>query len=79
LAHAPQLILADKPTSALDSHVGRDIVLLLQRLARDKGCPVLIVTHDNRIMAIADRIVTMEDGRLLSGNRASQYGRDKVS
>lgn len=66
LAHSPRLILADEPTSALDSHIGRDIVNLLHQLARKQACPVLIVTHDNRITDIADRIVTMEDGRIKS-------------
>jgi putative ABC transport system ATP-binding protein len=66
LAHNPRLILADEPTSALDSHVGREIVNLLHDLARKQGCAVLIVTHDNRILDIADRIVTMEDGRIIS-------------
>jgi putative ABC transport system ATP-binding protein len=65
LAHCPRLILADEPTSALDSQVGREIVNLLQDLARKQGCSVMIVTHDNRIMDVADRVVTMEDGRIL--------------
>jgi putative ABC transport system ATP-binding protein len=65
LAHEPKLILADEPTSALDSHTGREVVSLLHELARKQGCPVLIVTHDNRIMDVADRIVSMEDGRIL--------------
>lgn len=65
LAHCPRLILADEPTSALDSQVGREIVNLLQDLARKQGCSVMIVTHDNRIMDVADRIVTMEDGQIL--------------
>ncbi len=69
LAHNPRLILADEPTSALDSQVGREIVNLLQELARQQGCPVLIVTHDNRIMDIADRIVSMEDGRIVDETR----------
>lgn len=67
LAHSPRLILADEPTSALDSQVGREIVNLLHQLARNQKCPVLIVTHDNRITDIADRIVTMEDGRIAHG------------
>jgi putative ABC transport system ATP-binding protein len=60
----PQLILADEPTSALDSQSGRDVVTLLQRLARTRGCPVLMVTHDTRVLDIADRVVRMEDGRI---------------
>ncbi len=64
LAHSPRLILADEPTSALDSQTGREIVNLLHELARKQECAVLIVTHDNRIVDIADRIVSMEDGRI---------------
>lgn len=60
----PKLILADEPTAALDSHSGRDVVDLLQELARGRGCPVLMVTHDNRVLDIADRIIHMEDGRI---------------
>lgn len=60
----PKLILADEPTAALDSQSGRDVVDLLQELARSRGCPVLMVTHDNRVLDIADRILHMEDGRI---------------
>ena len=67
LAANPKLILADEPTAALDSHSGRDVVDLLQELARSQGCPVLMVTHDNRVLDIADRIIHMEDGRIQSG------------
>lgn len=64
LAAHPKLILADEPTAALDSKSGRNIVEILQKLAREQGSSILLVTHDNRILDIADRIVTMEDGRL---------------
>lgn len=60
----PKLILADEPTSALDSQSGRDVVNLLEKLARTRGCPVLMVTHDNRVLDIADRVIRMEDGRV---------------
>ena len=66
LAAEPALILADEPTAALDSQSGRDVVDLLQELARSRGCPVLMVTHDNRVLDIADRIIHMEDGRVHS-------------
>jgi putative ABC transport system ATP-binding protein len=65
LAGRPQLLLADEPTAALDSRTGREVVDLLQGLARDQGCGVLMVTHDPRILDVADRLVQMEDGRLL--------------
>ncbi len=67
LAAQPRLLLADEPTAALDSRSGREVVELLQRLARDQGCAVLMVTHDPRILDVADRIVQMEDGRLQVG------------
>ncbi|MFN8707734.1 MAG: ATP-binding cassette domain-containing protein [Planctomyces sp.] len=66
LASQPKLILADEPTAALDSQSGRDVVTLLQELARDRNCPILMVTHDPRILDIADRIINMEDGRIHS-------------
>ena len=64
LAAQPRLLLADEPTAALDRRTGRDVVLLLQTLAREQGCAVLMVTHDPRILDVADRLVQMEDGRL---------------
>ncbi|MEM9544175.1 MAG: DevA family ABC transporter ATP-binding protein [Cyanobacteria bacterium P01_E01_bin.42] len=63
VAH-PAIVLADEPTAALDSKSGRDVVTLMQKLAREQGCTILLVTHDNRILDVADRIVKMEDGRL---------------
>jgi putative ABC transport system ATP-binding protein len=66
LAGEPKLILADEPTAALDSHSGREVVMLLYELARQQGCPILMVTHDNRVLDIADRIINLEDGRLQS-------------
>lgn len=61
----PKLVLADEPTAALDSKSGRDVVELMQRLAKEQGCSILMVTHDNRILDIADRTIHMEDGRIL--------------
>jgi putative ABC transport system ATP-binding protein len=66
LANRPKLILADEPTAALDEASGRDVVNLLKRLAQDEGCTSLIVTHDNRILDVADRIVSMVNGRIKS-------------
>jgi putative ABC transport system ATP-binding protein len=60
----PKMILADEPTAALDSKSGREVVELMQSLAKEQGCSILIVTHDNRILDIADRLVELEDGRL---------------
>ena len=64
LVSQPQLVLADEPTAALDSKSGRNVVEIMQQLAKEQGCTILLVTHDNRILDIADRIIHMEDGRL---------------
>jgi putative ABC transport system ATP-binding protein len=66
LASRPKIVLADEPTAALDSKSGRDVVEIMQKLAKEQGCTILIVTHDNRILDVADRIVHMEDGKLVS-------------
>ncbi|ESA37668.1 abc exporter atp-binding family [Leptolyngbya sp. Heron Island J] len=64
LVSEPKIVLADEPTAALDSKSGRDVVDIMQRLAKQQGCTILMVTHDTRVLDIADRIVHMEDGRL---------------
>jgi putative ABC transport system ATP-binding protein len=66
LVHQPKLVLADEPTAALDEQSGREVVTLFQELARDEGCTIIMVTHDNRILDVADRIVNMVDGRIRS-------------
>jgi putative ABC transport system ATP-binding protein len=63
LVGQPRLVLADEPTAALDSRSGRDVVELLQHLAKKQNCAILIVTHDNRILDVAERIFYMEDGQ----------------
>ncbi|MFS0516076.1 DevA family ABC transporter ATP-binding protein [Nostoc sp. UIC 10607] len=65
LVSHPKLVLADEPTAALDSKTGRDVVTLMQKLAKEQNCAILMVTHDNRILDIADRIIHMEDGYLV--------------
>lgn len=64
LVNHPKLVLADEPTAALDKKSGRDVVEIMQRLAKEQGSTILMVTHDNRILDIADRIIAMEDGCL---------------
>ncbi len=65
LVSQPKIVLADEPTAALDKQSGRDVVEIMQKLAKEQGCTILLVTHDNRILDIADRIVYMEDGHLV--------------
>ncbi len=64
LVSRPKIVLADEPTAALDKKSGRDVVDIMHNLAKEQGCTILLVTHDNRILDIADRIIYMEDGRL---------------
>jgi putative ABC transport system ATP-binding protein len=64
LVSRPKIVLADEPTAALDSKSGRDVVELMHQLAKKQGCTILMVTHDNRILDVADRIIHMEDGQL---------------
>jgi putative ABC transport system ATP-binding protein len=66
LAGSPGLILADEPTAALDKVTGHEVVELLRRLAKGQGVPILLVTHDPRILDLADRIIAMEDGRIVA-------------
>jgi putative ABC transport system ATP-binding protein len=64
LVTQPRIVLADEPTASLDKNSGRDVVELMQQLAKKQDCSILLVTHDNRILDIADRLIHMEDGRL---------------
>jgi putative ABC transport system ATP-binding protein len=68
LAAAPRLLLADEPTAALDKDSGRDVVTLFRELARDEQAAIVMVTHDNKVLDIADRVVQLEEGRLKSEN-----------
>jgi len=64
LAGSPPLVLADEPTASLDADNGRMVTTLLRTLAKGRGCAVMTVTHDSRIMDVADRVVHLEDGAL---------------
>jgi len=66
LANGPSLILADEPTASLDRESGRNVVNLIQQLCREQGASVVMVTHDNRILDVADRILHLEDGEIQS-------------
>jgi putative ABC transport system ATP-binding protein len=68
LAPRPRLLLADEPTAALDKDSGRMAVELFRHLADEQQAAIVMVTHDNKIIDIADRVVTLEDGRLVAGS-----------
>ncbi|HET9359229.1 MAG TPA: ABC transporter ATP-binding protein [Vicinamibacterales bacterium] len=65
LASEPSIILADEPTAALDLHSGLSVIRLLRDLAHQRGRAVVLVTHDGRILEFADRVVRIEDGRIV--------------
>ena len=65
LVGEPALLFADEPTASLDAQNGQAVMDLLHRLVQDRGVTLVIVTHDNRILHFADRILSLEDGRLV--------------
>jgi len=66
VAGSPPLLLADEPTAALDAETGRQVMALLVELCRERGVTVVVVTHDERILPLADRVVRIEDGHIVS-------------
>lgn len=64
LAGNPGLIMADEPTAALDSENGRVVITLLRQLAQEKGCTVLMVTHDPRVIDVTDKLIYLDDGKI---------------
>jgi putative ABC transport system ATP-binding protein len=72
LVHDPRLIVCDEPTAALDASSGRRVMDLLRAVAIQPDRAVIIVTHDNRIFDLADRILEIEDGRIVGDRRPKQ-------
>ena len=64
LVHSPRLLICDEPTSALDAENGRVTMDLIRDVAVQPGRAVIVVTHDARVYSYADRIASMEDGRI---------------
>ena len=75
LAKDPTLVFADEPTSALDGENGQVVIKLLQRAAKQHGAAVICVTHDIRLEAYADRVIHLEDGRILDDRRVDHDSR----
>ena len=73
LVHNPKLIICDEPTSALDSKSGQAVMQILREIANDANRAVLIVTHDSRIYHFADRILEMNDGRIVGDFTATDF------
>jgi putative ABC transport system ATP-binding protein len=78
LVNRPRVVLADEPTASLDKQSGRDVVELIQELAREEGTAVVLVTHDNRILDVADRILHLEDGHVKSLTEAVSEGTSRM-
>jgi putative ABC transport system ATP-binding protein len=75
LANQPKLVLADEPTAALDKDATRNVVGLLKQMTIEHGAAVLMVTHDHRIIDLADRLIHMVDGRIASDVVLDNAGR----
>ena len=67
LVHDPPLVLADEPAGNLDEDAGRQVMALLDRLTRQNGKNLTLVSHSNQAAAYADRILTLRDGKLVNG------------
>jgi putative ABC transport system ATP-binding protein len=78
LAGSPRVILADEPTAASDSVSGRNVMEMMRDLARKHGRGVVVVTHDSRVTEFADRIVHMEDGRIVEEEASGRKGLAEV-
>ena len=73
LVGEPRILLGDEPTAALDKESGRKVVELMQQQAREHNTTIIMVTHDNRILDVADRIIIVEDGRLATADQEAVF------
>lgn len=72
LAGAPRILLADEPTAALDGKTGQGVAAALHELAHREGVAVVVVSHDPRVEPYGDRVLHLEDGRLVDDSRPSR-------
>jgi putative ABC transport system ATP-binding protein len=72
LAGRPGLLIADEPTSQLDLETGRQIMALLLGVVRSEGITALVATHDEALIDLADTVISLEDGRVVTGQAAGQ-------
>lgn len=75
IASSPSIILADEPTSALDAENGHAIMTMLAHIAKTDRCAILAVTHDPRTLPYADRIIEIEDGKIVGQKKSGQFVR----
>lgn len=69
IVNESQIVVCDEPTSSLDQHSGHDTMEILKELAKEASKAVLVVTHDHRIFSFADRIISINDGLIMSGSQ----------
>lgn len=74
----PEIVWADEPTAALDKESGHTVVALLQALGQTRGTTTVMVTHDTRILELADRIISLEDGVLSQTKRSDRYRLSRI-
>ena len=72
LANSPEIILADEPTANLDQHTGQEMIDLLDELKRNLGVTIISATHDLKMLQKSDRILWIEDGRIVRSARPSE-------
>jgi putative ABC transport system ATP-binding protein len=75
LVSRPKILLGDEPTAALDKESGRTVVNLMKELAETEKTTIIMVTHDNKILDVADRIIIVEDGRLANKEQEEAFVR----
>ncbi|HET9265851.1 MAG TPA: ABC transporter ATP-binding protein [Vicinamibacterales bacterium] len=78
MANDPPIVLADEPTAALDTHSGQAVMELLRALARERHRSIVIVTHDSRLLSFADRVIQIEDGRIVHPETANVAQGDRL-
>ena len=79
LSQNPRLILADEPTRNLDTRSGQEVLAMLRDAVRDQNRCMLMVTHDPKVAAFADRIVTITDGKIISYEKQSHALTDRAA
>jgi len=73
LVHEPRLLVCDEPTSAVDGKTGQIVMTLIRKLALSRDRATIVVTHDPRVFGFADRIISMEDGRISNDKRVQPH------
>ena len=73
LVSTPKIVLADEPTAALDKESGRDVVNMMKEMATNDGTTIIMVTHDNKILDVADRIIIVDEGMMASAEQEQAF------